>query len=236
MKISEIFKSFQGEGRLAGVPSVFVRTSVCNLRCVWCDTRYTSWEPEWQERDVATVLSEVRRLAASDVRHIVVTGGEPMLEDTDLVRLCAGLSSDGMHVTIETNATIFIPGLSASLISMSPKLRNSTPVAHGSIAESHEALRLNDGVIRNFLDAYKSPPDMDCQVKFVVEEEADLEEIGLLERRIPIPAEKILLMPQSIEPADLERKSRWLQPLAARRGYGFSPRLHIARYGNRRGV
>lgn len=238
MKISEIFRSFQGEGKLAGVPSVFVRTSSCNLRCVWCDTRYTSWEAEWEEREVNDVADEAIRLAKTSpaVRHIVVTGGEPTLEGVELVRLCERVARESFHVTLETNATTFVDA-PIHLISASPKLRNATPPeSFGPISERHQALRLNLDVLRSFLRAYNAPPDRDCQVKFVVEREDDLAEIEHLERETPIPKDKIMLMPQSIYPADLAEKSVWLENLAARRGYGFSPRLHIARYGNRRGV
>src|SRR5260370_20755255 len=78
MKIAEIFYSIQGEGMLAGVPSVFVRTSGCNLRCEWCDTPYTSWNPEGRDMRVEEIVAEVRRHGAS---HAVVTGGEPMIAD-----------------------------------------------------------------------------------------------------------------------------------------------------------
>src|SRR5215469_9962101 len=76
LKIAEIFYSLQGEGSLVGVPSVFVRTSGCNLRCVWCDTPYTSWHPEGEERTLPSIVAEVEQYPA---RHVVVTGGEPMI-------------------------------------------------------------------------------------------------------------------------------------------------------------
>src|SRR2546421_5370438 len=83
VKISEIFYSIQGEGMLTGVPSVFVRTSGCNLRCTWCDTPYTSWIPEGADKTVEQIVAEVR---AHPARHVVVTGGEPMIAEhtTDL--------------------------------------------------------------------------------------------------------------------------------------------------------
>src|SRR5271157_5131996 len=96
MRIAEIFRSLQGEGRLTGVQSVFVRTCGCNLRCRFCDTRYTSWEPEGDCLSIEQVLGTVERLAAGrpagqpDLDHVVVTGGEPMLLP-ELVPLCAEL-------------------------------------------------------------------------------------------------------------------------------------------------
>src|SRR5438477_2908675 len=76
LKIAEIFYSIQGEGSLIGVPSVFVRTSGCNLRCSWCDTPYTSWQPEGDERSIDQIVNEVTQYPA---HHVVVTGGEPMI-------------------------------------------------------------------------------------------------------------------------------------------------------------
>ena len=77
MLISEIFYSIQGEGELTGVPSVFVRTSGCNLRCAWCDTPYASWNPEGEMRTVAQLVATVQESRAA--RHVVLTGGEPMV-------------------------------------------------------------------------------------------------------------------------------------------------------------
>src|SRR5689334_24705142 len=103
MRIAEVFYSIQGEGRLAGVPSVFVRTSGCNLRCVWCDTPYTSWQPEGEEKSLAEIVGAAKNYPA---RHAVVTGGEPLLAP-EIEELTAGLKTEGFHITIETAATIF---------------------------------------------------------------------------------------------------------------------------------
>ncbi|MBI4908810.1 MAG: 7-carboxy-7-deazaguanine synthase QueE, partial [Acidobacteria bacterium] len=123
MKISEIFYSIQGEGVLAGVPSVFVRTSGCNLRCVWCDTPYTSWSPEGVDMTIAAI---VERVAADSKGHVVVTGGEPMIQPQigELTRALRGL---GQHITIETAGTV-APEVECDLMSISPKLSNSTPL------------------------------------------------------------------------------------------------------------
>src|SRR2546421_2517051 len=105
MKLSELFYSIQGEGKLTGVPSVFVRASGCNLRCTWCDTPYASWHPEGEDVPVEQI---VRRIAEYPARHVVVTGGEPMIMP-DIAPLCAALKARGNHITIETAATAYEP-------------------------------------------------------------------------------------------------------------------------------
>src|SRR3989442_5688213 len=77
LKIAELFYSVQGEGSLVGVPSIFVRTSGCNLRCSWCDTPYTSWNPEGDDLSLAVILDRAAQFPAA--RHVVITGGEPMI-------------------------------------------------------------------------------------------------------------------------------------------------------------
>src|SRR5215211_4485502 len=122
MKVCEVFHSIQGEGKLVGVPAVFVRASGCNLRCVWCDTPYASWDPEGDDVPVDEI---VRRVAAHGARHVVLTGGEPMIMP-DVEPLCDALKSAGHHVTIETAATVY-KRVKLDLASLSPKLSNSTP-------------------------------------------------------------------------------------------------------------
>ncbi len=124
MKIAEIFRSRQGEGLLTGTPSVFVRTSGCNLRCWFCDTPYTSWSPEGVDLSVEEILA---RAGEHDTPHVVITGGEPMLY-AELVPLADALSRQGRHITIETAGTLDLP-VACDLMSISPKLANSTPSA-----------------------------------------------------------------------------------------------------------
>src|SRR4051812_43136179 len=139
MKLSELFFSIQGEGKLTGVPSVFVRASGCNLRCVWCDTPYASWDPQGDDVPVEEIVQRARAFGA---KHIVLTGGEPMIMP-DIEPLCAALHAAGHHTTIETAATVFKP-LPLDLASLSPKLSNSTPWQRdgGRFAEAHERNRI----------------------------------------------------------------------------------------------
>lgn len=226
MKYSEIFFSIQGEGKLTGVPSIFIRTSYCNLRCVWCDTPYTSWHPEDKEISIAEILREIE---GSDCKYIVITGGEPFVQKDELVFLCDKLFERGYYITIETNATIYAP-VKAHLISMSPKLKNSSPPPDSKYFQMHNKNRIKPEVIQQFLAEY------DCQVKFVVDSQDDIEEITELEKSIPIPAEKIYLMPQGRNSKEIEGKRQWIVEVCKARNYRYSPRLQIQTWGGKRGV
>jgi len=226
MKYSEIFFSIQGEGKLIGVPSAFLRTSYCNLRCVWCDTPYASWYPEDKELSLAEILREVERF---NCKYVVITGGEPFLQKKELIILCEKLFECGYHITIETNATIYAP-VKAHLISMSPKLKNSLPSPDNEYFHIHNKNRIKPEVIRQFLTEY------DCQVKFVLDSQDDIEEIIELEENLPIPAEKICLMPQGRKLKEIEYKQQWLVEICKARNYRYSPRLQIQIWGEKRGV
>ena len=230
MKLSELFYSIQGEGKLAGVPSVFVRASGCNIRCAWCDTPYASWDPEGDDQPVARILRRVREFPQA--QHAVVTGGEPMIMP-DVVDLCAALKSEGYHVTIETAATVYKPA-ALDLASLSPKLANSTPWARegGRFARVHEEKRLNVPVIQRFID--ESP---DFQLKFVVAEEPDLDEIRQILDRLKnwSPAD-VLLMPEGTDVETLNRRAGWVSERCKDFGFRYCPRLHVALYGSKRGT
>ncbi len=116
IRICEIYASRQGEGLLSGTPSVFVRTSGCNLRCWFCDTPFASWQPEGEHLSIDEIVSKVLQLA---VPHVVITGGEPTIHG-NLVDLCRRLREHDRHITIETAGTIFLE-LACDLISISPK-------------------------------------------------------------------------------------------------------------------
>jgi 7-carboxy-7-deazaguanine synthase len=229
VKLAELFYSIQGEGKLTGVPSVFVRASGCNLRCVWCDTPYASWNPEGADVSVAEI---VRRVTEFGARHVVLTGGEPMIMP-DIIELCEALHHRNHHITIETAATVFHP-LKLNLASLSPKLSNSTPHERedGKFAVMHERQRLNIPVIQQFIDA--SP---DFQLKFVVSNDRDLDEIQeILEQLKGCEPSDVLLMPEGIDAATLNSRAGWIGDICKRTGFRFCPRLHIALFGNKRGT
>ena len=231
MRIAEIFHSIQGEGELTGVPSVFVRTSGCNLRCRWCDTKYASWDPQGDEWSIEDIVAGVLKHPA---RHTVVTGGEPMVAK-GIHELMTALHEAGQHLTIETAATVPPDGIACDLASLSPKLANSTPhpgeISPGWI-ERHETLRLQPDVIRAWIDAYH------YQLKFVVATAADLDEIEILLAGLDrdIPSHKVLLMPEGITPEAIRGRDQALVDLCKDRGYRYCNRLHIELFGNTPGT
>src|ERR1700752_399408 len=201
MFVSEIFHSIQGEGELTGVPTVFVRTSGCNLRCSWCDTKYASWTPEGEEMDIEEIANKVVEFTC---RHVVLTGGEPMVAK-GIHQLAARLKELGTHITIETAATILPEGIACDLASLSPKLTNSTPnvAIAGAWRDRHEKRRLRPEVIRAWVQNYN------YQLKFGVASGNDLERIqdrlsGLGAEIIP---SKILLMTGGTDAETIRQRS-----------------------------
>ena len=223
MKIAEIFYSIQGEGSLVGVPSVFIRTSGCNLRCSWCDTPYTSWHPEGEEMPIPAILE---RACAYPGRHAVVTGGEPMIAP-QIGALTRQLRDAGFHITIETAGTVDRE-VACDLMSISPKLANSTP--EGPFAKQHERLRSQPDVLARMIA--KGP----YQLKFVVSEPGDLQELQAVVETLKVPAANVILMPEGTDANVVRQRGVWLAEICKERGYRYSPRLHVDLYGHLRGV
>ena len=232
LPISETFVSLQGEGKLTGVASFFVRASGCNLRCAWCDTPYASWSPEGEPRSVASLVEEAR---ASGVRHAVLTGGEPMIfpQMTALSRALAGI---GMHITIETAGTV-VRDVACNLMSISPKLANSTPTGDprdpsGAWARRHEERRLNPDALRALWSG-----DWDRQCKFVVTGEGDLGEIERVVAMLgdDVDPSDVLLMPEGVTTPSADVRTT-VATMCAERGYRYCHRLHIELFGDTRGT
>jgi len=222
----EIFSSIQGEGVSMGVPSVFVRLSLCNLRCTWCDTKYTwDWEHYDPKTEIVTldVPEILHRVEAGKARNVVITGGEPLQQQRPLVALATALRQSGKRLEIETNGTYRpIPEL-ADLINqwnVSPKLANSG----------------NEPGKRDVPEAmtwFAAAPD--AYFKFVVAGEDDLAEVQTLVARYAIPVERVLLMPEGRDPVALRQRSLWLVDQCREHGYRFSTRLHVILWGDKRG-
>jgi 7-carboxy-7-deazaguanine synthase len=230
MRATEIFYSLQGEGMLAGVPSVFVRLAGCPLRCRWCDTAYAWDYAAGMEYDLADLVAEVERFPC---RHVVITGGEPMvgadlMPRPGLADLTHRLKSLDEHITIETAGVMFVPDLACDLMSVSPKLSNSIP-SKARPAGCTDS-RLDVAAIRKLIDRY------DYQLKFVVDSTGDLaeirktlDEIGDVDRR------KVMLMPQAANREELIAKGRTVAKLCMRTGFPYSQRLQAMLWSGERG-
>lgn len=218
MHIVEIIYTLQGEGLLNGVPSVFVRTAGCNLRCTWCDTPYALRAADGAETGLDEILARVRQWPAA--RHCVLTGGEPMLTP-DLPALASRLRADGMHVTIETNATLPPAGIACDLASLSPKLRNAGPAVPP----------IDIACLRRWMAGY------DYQLKLVCTGSGDLPEIMTLLERLggAVRRDRVLLMPEGRTGAEVAAHREEVASLCLEQGFRYAPRLHIDLYGGRRG-
>ena len=225
MKIIEIFYSLQGEGFLAGVPSVFVRLAGCPLRCRWCDTKY-AWSKEAGR--LYSIDQIVRAVQQWPCRFVVITGGEPMV-DPDLPQLVGELKAAGKHITIETAGIAYIPDMPCDLMSISPKLSNSVP-DEPKLAAIHKDSKLDLAVLGALIDNYN------YQLKFVVDSEADLPEIEeTIKNLANVDREKVMLMPQAATRQELLAKSPMVAELCKRTGYAFSQRLHVLLWNNQKG-
>lgn len=231
LRVSEIFRSVQGEGLLTGIDSVFLRTSGCNLRCQWCDTDYASWIPEGPVRRWEDIAEQVDDY---DVEHIVITGGEPLLP-ADIVPLSEWLHQRDHHITFETAATVDRP-VACDLMSISPKRANSTPVDDprdptGRWNNRHEQLRHQPNTVNAFLSRYG------YQFKFVCATTSDVDDVvGYLKDFPAVSPERVLLMPEGCDTKTLNERLAWLEPLAKSHGFGISKRLHVELFGNARGT
>jgi organic radical activating enzyme len=209
-----------------GVPSVFLRLATCNLSCRWCDTKYT-WD--WQNFDYQTEVMELEasevqgKIEAFDCSHVVITGGEPMLQQDGLTPLVESLAKEGYTFEVETNGTIVpAPEMIRHIgqWNVSPKLRTSgNPLAGSQIPPALEVFAGLDG-------AY---------FKFVVTAESDVDEVCALRDRYNLASDRVLLMPEGRTPDALAKKSAWLSEACVKNGFRFTTRLHIILWGDERG-
>jgi 7-carboxy-7-deazaguanine synthase len=217
MIISEIFYSLQGEGLLAGTPSIFIRLAGCPLRCKWCDTKYASDASAGQDFTVSQILDQIKKYSCN---FVVVTGGEPMINPA-LPELVKKLKATKKHITIETAGIAFVPDLPCDFVSISPKLSNS--VGEGDI-------RFDPAAIRMLINNY------DYQLKFVVDSKKDITEILQAIKMIGnVDKRKIMLMPQAVTRDEFFAKAEMVADLCKRTGFSFGNRLQILLWNNQRG-
>jgi len=232
MRISDIFYSLQGEGFLAGVPSVFVRLAGCPLRCKWCDTKYAWDNKAGRQYSINEIIQAVQKWSC---KFTVITGGEPMINPdlsirSDFPELLKQIKAQGKHITIETAGIAFIPALPCDLMSISPKLSNSTP-ADPKLSKVHEDSRLDLAVLRELIGNYK------YQLKFVVDSQNDLSEIHQTIKEIGnVVPDRVLLMPQAVTRDELLAKSPMVAEMCKQGGFAFCQRLQVLLWNNERGT
>ena len=225
----EIFASIQGEGVTCGVPSVFVRLSLCNLECVFCDTKYT-WDWTQFDRDAESislspedVARRVLARAAQGPRNVVLTGGEPLLQQRELVDLARRLRGEGLRLEVETNGTIVPADALAACVdqwNVSPKLASSGNAA----AERQRPAALA---------WFAARPT--AHFKFVVVDPPDVEAATQLAAHYAIPSDRVTLMPEGTDPESLATRSRWLVERCQAAGFRLGTRLHVLLWGAERG-
>lgn len=225
--ISEIFYSVQGEGTMIGRPSVFLRLGSCNLHCVWCDTAYTwDWKRYNYEKELEFMSKDdVRdRILHYKCQRLVVTGGEPLLQQNALVRLLNDLKERNFYIEIETNGTLQpIAPLVATIDqwNVSPKLENS---------ENSQENREQGSCYRLFRSLSSS------FFKYVIQSPEDVKEVDELVTRYALNKKQVILMPEGVTRDVISQREVWLKEICAERGYNFSGRLHIKLWDNMRGT
>ena len=241
--IGELYTCLQGEGKYMGVPHILIRVTGCRLRCQFansfCDTPYASWKPEKGKHTLDDVMEIYK--SNPQIKHTMITGGGPTIHGELLQELCMiGKRYDHL-VTIETEGSEFVQ-TQADCISLSPKLSNSTPrpgtwmdYANREVTEKdkqqHEKWRCNYDAMKKLIMEHE-----DYQLKPVISNEQDLKEVKELQKILDIPNDKVYLMPEGLEPKQLNERRKWLMDLCVREGYNFTDRLHIIAYGDIRGV
>ena len=237
MRIVEQFDTLQGEGKYLGVPSHFIRTTGCNLRCAWenpdksityCDTPYTSWKPE--KGNVFNMQSTLEHLGKSRIKHVVITGGEPTMQK-DIGEVVNGFIDNGYHVTVETNGTIYVPGIQRAFMSISPKLMNSYAQEEGSLEFKIHGQNNNYTV-----PTARYVLENDHQLKYVVNEPNDVNEVRSSINDVGGATGNTYLMPQGITSEQLSAKTKWIFKNCVHYGFNYSPRMHIDIFGNKRGI
>lgn len=247
----------QGEGKLVGMPSMFVRLQGCNLRCIWtgrdgkvcmCDTAHTSFgggEPK--TISVGEAIATLRDNMGG-MSHVVVTGGEPLLQKEPLGELLRRCREEGWHTTLETNGTIYDEEVSrwTSLMSISPKLKSSIPTEEKLAAvneketvatKRHKELIFDKEPITKLIASAKEYNN-DVQVKFVVSQESDEKEIKeeFADVLSMLKPDDIVIMPMGKRHSEIEESNKAALQMAIKNGWRYTPRLHIDLFGDKEGV
>ncbi|MGQ1786234.1 7-carboxy-7-deazaguanine synthase QueE [Saccharicrinis sp. GN24d3] len=250
--------TIQGEGKLAGTPSLFVRLASCNLRCIWqmedgsfckCDTSYASFHPDDKKAWSIEAVIETIKQNIGEMKHVVITGGEPMLQKKGVAALCRVIKEKlHLHITLETNGTIFDKDVAkyVDLFSISPKLSNSVPSKEklhsygeeeSGASRYHHEVRLNVDVLQSYI-YFANSTEKDLQLKFVVGRNDDAKEIkrDYLDELVAYNQEDIMLMPLGAKTEQIAKSNPIVLHQCIQNGWKYTPRIHIDIFGSKIGV
>jgi len=251
--------TIQGEGKMAGIPVLFVRTAGCNLRCMWslpdgdvslCDTPFASFDTRGEKRFTVDTIKRIILNNIGKMNHLVISGGEPFIQAEGISELISELKKErNIHISIETNGTLFNDELVSNIdfFSISPKLKNSVPTKEkldktGVMIpfepEQAEKTRRNISVIQSIIDHCRQTRGKDFQLKFVVQNHDELKEIeeDFLAHLTGWNSDDVVLMPLGSTPEELIQTRMITLEAAIERGWRFSPRLQINYFGGIAGV
>lgn len=242
--IVDLHVCIQGEGRDCGTPSILIRISGCNMNCQFkdsvCDSAYTSWRPESGKYS----LNDIQNLidVNPQIKYAFITGGNPSFKPQLLQEIIDVLKVNNLYVAIEDNGTLYFPFRGIDFVTLSPKLSNSVPIPGTVINDptmkgyivteqdyrKHERYRTRYESMRRWIQSY------DYQLKFVVSDESQLQEVKDLILELSADRDKVYLMPEGINRQQLDSRRQWLVELCIREGFKFTDRLHIVTYDNKR--
>ncbi|MDT3401901.1 7-carboxy-7-deazaguanine synthase QueE [Mucilaginibacter terrae] len=240
----EIFHSIQGEGKNLGKPSVFIRLSLCNLYCKWCDTDYTwNWQgtpyphnndaipgyQKFEKDEMMAVLGDEEIAGIVDdynCKNLVITGGEPLVQQKSLISLLRLLRDNerGYHIEYETNGT-FIP---------LPEVDALSHQYNVSIKLSNSGVSYEDRIEPEAIAWFAASPK--SNFKFVVDTEQDMEEVQAIINKYNISNDVVYLMPQGSSVESLRQKQNWIVEVCKQYNYNYSDRMHIHIWGAKRGI
>lgn len=237
LSVSEMFgPTLQGEGISQGMPAFFIRLGLCNLDCRWCDTPYT-WDWTGKNGYAYSKQIELKRMSVDDVYErcvssvapnlIVISGGEPMLQQRSLLDLAKRLIATGHRIEIETNGTVMpedswehYAGSHDVHFNVSPKLWNSGVAATDAIK----------------IDVLRRLYEMGATFKFVVQAPACIMQVNDIVSEVGVFPQDVYLMPEGRTPKEILDRLPTVFDYCVHYGYTLTPRMHVLAYGQTRGV
>lgn len=241
--LCEISKVIQGEGKYAGIPHLLFRFIGCILKCRWCDSSYTSWQPE---KNIGKTWSEIEKIIENEsmITHAMITGGSPTMRPKELQYLCNLLSNNDYFITIETEGA-HEAYTTADFISLSPKFSTSAPIPGETLVftediikivsqkthDTHEKNRKNYIAMKRLIESHP-----DFQIKPVITCEQDFNELKELLKILDVDNNKVYCMPEGVNEYQLGLNRQMVMERCIKEGYNYTDRLHIIVYGDKRGV